>query len=118
MCDCISEGPGVTKKERQKQRTPPVRVIYPPTGLAVSIDACIVETMCALWEGGIRTASCCCTHNEYPGPSCILSDPKAGDSEFHEAAKIILESGDKREWQFLSAPNRPPYSKEIDHLEC
>ena len=108
-CKCISYYPYTRKPRESYQTIPPRVVIFPFTGEAVEIDECIADTMIYLWAQGVKTASCCCGHNESCGPTCILWDPYAGEKEFDEVREVIKDSGDQRQWGFLSAPARVPY---------
>lgn len=33
----------------------------------ISVDACLVDEIKALWFAGIQTSGCCCGHNQRPG---------------------------------------------------
>lgn len=69
---------------------------FPDTGRPkVCVDPCIAEMIESLWQDGIRTGGCCCSHNGKLGsaPSVYLDDPADAVRAFQ------LLSGDHRQWQ-------------------
>lgn len=98
-CDCQSSNRpdvGVTPAVV----TNPLRFGLPASG-PVSVDACIVSAIEALWRAGVRTGGSCCGHNgTFLGPSVILLNA----SDVPEAERV-LRSADSRAW-LISAWSR------------
>lgn len=76
----------------------PEAILYTPSGKAVCIDACIADTIKALWAAGVETLNSCCGHNglfdrQAPGPSVVIA-------QYEDPRRVaeVLRGLDNREW--------------------
>lgn len=69
---------------------------YFPYEADICIDACIVDSIKALWSAGIETGGSCCGHNKKP-PTVILIN----ESDASKAEKILKEHDSERQWKVM-----------------
>lgn len=72
-CDCISSNrPDLGGSVPEKILHPGVYFDHIPMEETVSVDACIVHEVVALWKSGIDTVGSCCGHNGRVGFRSIV----------------------------------------------
>lgn len=98
MCDCQSyNGQGVFSGS-VPEKVLPYRQYFPDQPReTVSVDACIADTIEALWAAGVKTGACCCGHGGQSPiangrPNVMITDPSQAPLAFEVLAK------DAREW--------------------
>lgn len=84
MCNCVSYN-----------LPEPYQMDDPVIINGISVDACIADTMRAVWNAGISTGYCCCGHGRQD-PSIIIAH--VGDVEY---TRKVIEAVDNRRWQIL-----------------
>jgi hypothetical protein len=68
------------------------------TSDVIMVDACIAETVKAIWDAGIITLSSCCGHGRSE-PSLVIGQSSDGTPEIIEQMRNIIAEHDGRRWR-------------------
>lgn len=66
-------------------------------GDVIMVDACISETVKAIWDAGYITLSSCCGHGKNE-PSLVVGESTDGSPEILAAMRNIIAEHDGRRW--------------------
>ena len=105
MCDCISYNrPELGGKSGSVSVRYDVENLIPPAMRPwIDVDACIVGQVKALWNVGIETGGCCCSHNGVLGPAPSVMILNARDAAL--ARQVLMRTDPDRPWQITCWSN-------------
>jgi len=113
MCDCLSHNAQVgSVPERVLERPAWLPAGERPNG--VPVDACIADTIQALWDEGVETLSSCCGHNGVFGPpTLVLADGVDADRVRSTLATLDPRVWRLQQWQLIEVANRHAYTERL-----